>query len=352
MANTHTDVSTNSLLLPDQLGKLSSEQRQKVVNHTDEHRLLDELEARRLRQSRIDIFMKKCANAVDRRDQGKSALTKSEREVVNLVTGGDRYRQTRLRQTFSCVASNPYARNIFFDGVYSQLEQNWQHPSASMYFATFIDRDWCLPKGAKTVDIASMQARTEGALKEMGWDAILFLEIQAVANLGKVKFLAHLHGFLWKRGSKGVGVRRLQNTLNQKFQGIGHSKGVTLMLVKKSHPNALSTRFFYATKLPDTGKSFSPVQNSEKSYNLDSRGRMKASHPKNYTDLDALRTARMLGQQQIDDIVFAVGEGSSVKASGADALTAKVETLFQAKPDPTPARVSKAFSKLLRDREE
>jgi hypothetical protein len=194
-----------------------------------------------------------------------------------------------------------------------------------------------------------MKDEVEGALAEVGWNGLLFLEIQAVTNLGEVKFLAHLHGFVWRSGRKGMGLRSAGALLNKKFQGIGHAKGVTLGLMKKSFPSPLPTRFFYATKLPDIGKSFSPVQGSDCAFGLENRGRMKKAHFKNYTNLDALRIARILGQYQIDDTVLAVGEGCAIKAFATDALTAKVEDIGSLNPDPNPERVLKVFSKILRD---
>jgi len=113
--------------------------------------------------------------------------------------------------------------------------------------------------------------------------------------------------------------------------------------------HALATRFFYATKLPDKGKSFSPTEGNEGISILDQTGKLKDANAQNYTDLDALRIARFLAQYEVDDTVFAVGEGQPAKNAGRRALTAKVETLRGLKPDPTPRWVLSVFSKLLRD---
>jgi hypothetical protein len=144
-------------------------------------------------------------------------------------------------------------------------------------------------------------------------------------------------------------VKAATALLNKRFGGIGDAKGAVLDLVSRRHANALATRFFYATKLPDTAKGYVLPDAEGRALVNNPQGMLRQANENNYTDFDALRIARILSQHEIDKIVVAVGEGTKVRKAASAKLTAKVEAMRSLLPDPTPARCNAVFSRLLRD---
>ena len=318
-------------------------------NNTDETRLLDERRARKLRATRDKAFLRKCYTAVERRDCGSSKLHLVDRGTMRQVLGGTPAPQDRSPAAFSCLATNPHARAIFFDEVFAQLQRIRAEPNVKVYFATIVDRDWCLPKTAKSFDPTSMIRRTTEALRHIGWSGILFPEIQVITDLPSGRFWPHLHGFVWCRAGQGMKVKAVAALLNSRFGGIGDAKGAVLDLVSRRHANALATRFFYATKLPDTAKGYVLPDADGRALVNNPQGMLRHANEKNYTDFDALRIARILSQHEIDKSVVAVGEGTKVRKAASAKLTAKVVAMRTPLRDPTPARCRAMFSRLLWD---
>lgn len=316
-------------------------------NRTIEHKLFNESGARARRGARMTTFMKKCAGAVEWGDVRCSALVPAERKQLHKITGGAHLYHRSTNKNFSSLASNPYGRNVFFNEVYSGLKAVWAQPNRKMYFVTLIDRPWCLHRDAKSFDMNQMRDKVQELFEGTGWHGVLFLEVQMVTNLGDYKFLAHLHGFIWRKGRIGSGVQTMRDLLNQNVRGVGKSKGATLSLVDL--PNTLPTRYFYATKLPDEGKTYAPVKGYENSFILDRPGKMKVSHPRNYTDRDALRIARLLGQFEVEETVIAIGDGHDLRDKAVAKLVEAVEGVRGLHQNPSPASVVKLISKVLRD---
>jgi hypothetical protein len=317
-------------------------------NNTDETRLLDEPRARQLRATRDKGFLTKLWTAVERRDYGSSKLRYIERGDLRRAFGGSPDQRDRSVKAFSCLAANPHARAVFFDEAYARLQNIHAEPSVKMYFATIVDRAWCLPKDAQSFDPKSMMRRTTDALREIGWDGILFLEIQAVTDFPAGRFCAHLHGFVWRKPKQGMKVMAAKELLNRRFSGIGHAKGAVLALVPQRHPKALPTRFFYSTKLPYAAKAYVLPDANGCAFASNPEGKQRQANSKNYTDFDALRIAGILSQHQIDATAVAVGEGTKVRKAASAKLTAKVMAMRRPLPDPTPASCLAVISKLLR----
>jgi hypothetical protein len=313
-------------------------------NHTDEHRLLDERAARESLRSRNSAFLAKVAEAVERRDVGTSKLSLAERRAMQLITGSPGRKRSHMN--FSCVASNPHARDLFFDEAYLRLKAIYADVGVTTYFATIVDKSWCLAKDAKSFDVKSMIHRAKRALRDIGYHGILFLEIQAVVGLPEAKFLPHLHGFVWRKNAEGLSSKEAMSLLNKRFEGIRKAKGVTLRVMPKDKPKSLPTRFFYATKMPDTAKSYCPMEGSEDAFVQEPNGRLKTAASRNYTDSDALMIALFWAQYEIDDTVFAVGDGTLVRKAASKALTAAAEKTKGMQGNPCPDRVLSMISKL------
>lgn len=323
--------------------------KQRSPNYTQEHLLLGEAEARELRFSRIATFGEKCWRAVESRDVGASVLSSAEHSMLRKVIGKGNTRKRPISRDISCLASNPYARGLLFDEVYECLKAVHAQPHVSMYFATIVHRDWLLPNSSKSFDLKMMRQQLEDTLAAIGWHSILFFEVQTITNMKDIKYLPHLHGFLWREKRAGFKVTEAKDFLNSRFRGLATAKGCTLSKIPKGAPLGLTTRFFYATKLPDTGKAFAPVEGSDHAFNTEVPGKLKTAHSQNYTDLDALRIVRLLAQHEVDDTVMAVGDGAKIREAASAKLTAMVEERRLLLPDPTPERVRTTLSKLLRD---
>ena len=310
-------------------------------NVTEPHRLLGEKAATDLRQQRFDIFTIKVNKAIDDR-KARDRLTARDREIVLSTIG----LSADERQNYHPLASNPNVREIFFDEVYRELEPIFRDYQSKMYFATIVDTKWCLPKDAKSFDTKSMALRVKRALRDIGYHGLFILEIQVLTNLEGVYFMPHAHGFIWPKSEKSLGPRLAQWKLNERFQGVSKAKGVTIADMPKSMPRSLTTRFYYATKLPDSTNGYCPAKGQDNSF-VPNKGKMKRNSPENFTDLDAYRIARILAQFQIDDTVFAVGEGTRIRKLASKALTAELKALKITTSGPSPKSVVKLFGKVL-----
>lgn len=350
MPNTHADASPAFLKLVEQ-GKQASRKHalKSSSTNTDPERLLDEPRARALRHTRNTFFQGKCATGTAASDTKSNRLSPADHDTLRRVLGGGGYRKTATAKDFSCLASNPHGRAVFTDEAYARLQHIHAREDVQMYFATIVDKAWCLPRGTKSLDLTSIKRRTEEALRAIGWDGILFLEVQVVTNLAAGRFLAHLHGIVWKRRKCGLPPAKARELLNKRSVGVGRAKGADLRLMPRQHPKALPTRFFYATKLPDTAKTHVLPDANGCALVNSSQGRLKTAHANNYTNRDALRIARLLSQHEIDKTAIAIGEGTKVRKAASAKLTAKVTAMRRPLPDPTPARCQAVFSKILRD---
>lgn len=319
---------------------------------TNERELLSEADARALHRDRTAVYLNKCSAAIERRDRGASALTGRERFTLDRITGNGQVRNTPPVRDFSCLASNPYARDIFYDEAYRLLKPIHAETGKTMYFATLVDKDWLLHKNAKSLNLKAMIRRAQDALRKVGWDGIMFLEVQAVTDLQAGRFLAHFHGFMWRNSSQSIGPREVLKIFNARFKGVGKAAGLTLRRMPRRYPNALPTRFFYATKLPNTGKSYVIPREDGRPSSTDGRGMMKVAHSKNYTNADALKIMRFLCQHEVDATVVAVGkEATRVRKGASRALTMAVTSdrapVYHA--DPSPEQACAVLTKLLRD---
>lgn len=319
---------------------------------TKEWRLLSEADARSLHRTRKTEYWNKCSDSIARGDYGDSALTPAERRTLSRITGNGRVRSRPPMREFSSLASNPHARAIFYDEAYRLLKPIHAASETTMYFATLVDRRWLLPVTAKSLNLLSMIRRTVDALRTVGWDGIMFLEVQAVTNLRAGRFLAHFHGFMWRSGRQGTKACEVRKLFNARFGGIGKAAGLTLRLMPRRFPNALPTRFFYATKLPATGKSCVVPYKDGCAFLADVTGRMKVAHPRNYSDRDALKILRFLSQHEVDRTVVAVGkEATRVRKGASKALTMAVTggRGLGYRADPLPKQACAVLTKLLRD---
>lgn len=312
---------------------------------TQEHLLLSQPAARSLRESRVKIFTKKAFQAVQKNDFGTTSLKKGEHEIVGAILGMNRHRTN----IFSTLASNPFGRSVFFDAMFDALAPTHADPDVVMYFVTIVDADWCLAEAAISFDTYSMMRRGKRALLNIGYDGILILEIQALVGLKGIRFMPHMHGFIWRRGANGMGSRKAAQHLNKRFEGVRKATGVTISLMPQRFPKSLVTRFYYASKLPIDANSYCPVKGDPHALPTLSEptGRMKKAADQNYTNDDALSICAMLGQYQAGDIVFAVGEGTKVRNVASKALTEALNRLKGAAPDASPKAVRKVIRKLL-----
>lgn len=340
----------NASIALTKLLELAKQQEKKYAENgrskrTEEHRLLSEADAERLREARVKVFKEKVIKAVDLRDFGTSALTYSEKDTVAAMTG--RSWNNRKSKQFSGLASNPYGRKVFFDEVYRRLKAIHAAPDRTMHYITIVDDKWCLPERATSFGASSMMLRAKRALRNIGYHGILILEIQAVICLREGRFMPHLHGLIWRKGKEGTRPREAVERLRKRFKGIRKAKGVVISPVPQRLPKSLTTRFFYSTKLPDTMKRFCPVKGSETAFVSDPPGTLRTASMGDYSNLDALRIAGMLAQYQIDETVFAVGEGTKVRKAASKALSAKIASLKRPPPDPSPRAVLSVITKLL-----
>lgn len=313
--------------------------------NTKEHLLLDKPDARAIREYRVKAFTSKASRVIDWRDIGDTALTLNERKTVGAILG----RSRRQKSTFSSLASNPLGRSVFFDAMLEALAPIHADPDVTMFFATFVDEQWCLAKDALTFDTYSMMRRSKRALLDIGYHGLLILEIQVLVGLKGIGFMPHLHGFIWRRGKVGMGSKNAAKHLNKRFSGIRKATGVTLSLMPQRWPKSLITRFYYATKLPIDANSYIPIKGDPHTLVTlpEPMGKMKKAANQNHTNMAALRISAMLGQYEIDDTVFAVGEGTKVRKAASKALTAKLQKLKIKAPCPGPMAVRRLCSKAL-----
>lgn len=350
MPNTHADASPAFRKLVDQRKRASKKHALKPSSaKTDPERLLDEPRARALRHTRNAFYLGKCATGAAASDTRSNRLSPADHNTLRRVLGGSGHRKAASAKDFSCLASNPHCRSVFFDGAYTQLQHIHAREDVQMYFVTIVDKAWCLPRRTKSLDLTSIKRRTQEALRAIGWNGILFLEVQALTNYAAGQMLAHLHGFVWRNGKSGLPPAKACELLNKRFVGVGRAKGADLRLIPQQHPKALPTRFFYATKLPDTAKTYVLPDANGCAFVSAPQGRLKTAHASNYTNRAALRIACLLSQHEIDKIAFAVGEGAKVHKAASAKLTDKVMAMRRPLPDPTPASCLALFSKILRD---
>lgn len=310
-------------------------------NVTEPHRLLGQKAATDLRQQRFDIFTIKVNKAIDDR-KVRDRLNKRERQIVLSTIG----LSADERQNYHPLASNPNVREIFFDEVYRELEPIFRDYQSKMYFATIVDAKWCLPKDAKSFDTKSMALRVKRALRDIGYHGLFILEVQVLTNLEGVYFMPHAHGFIWPKSEKSVGPRKAAQRLNMRFAGIGKAKGVTIAEMPMAMPRSLTTRFYYATKLPDNTSGYCPAKGEDNSI-VPNKGIIKKNSPENFSNKDALRIARVLAQFQIDDTIFAVGEGTKVRKAASKALTTKLHDMKVTTVGPSQKVVVNLFGKVL-----
>lgn len=109
------------------------------------------------------------------------------------------------------------------------------------------------------------------------------------------------------------------------------------------------TRFHYATKLPEDANGYCPVKGDPNALTTleEPKGKMKKAAMRNYSNADALRICAMLAQYQVDETVFAVGEGTKVRKVASKALTAMAKTQKVTSADASPKAVVKLISKVL-----
>lgn len=317
---------------------------------TEEHRLLSEADARNLQQDRCSAFLAKCFDAIERLDCGASSLSRSERNLVISILGGSGASHRKTKQGLSPLASNINARNIFFGEVYAGLKQVFEDPETKLYFATLVDRKWLLPLNAQSLDLHSMTRRVKTALRDVGWEGILFVEIQTLTGMPAGHFLAHFHGFMWRADGSEETVKQVKTLFNKRFRGVGKAVGLDLQLVDPDTPKALPTRFFYATKLSETAKTYvKPDDAGLGLVTVDTPGKMKTAHEKNFTDLDALRIVRLLAQHEVDETTVAVGKrATKLRKAASKALKQEIEKRNVAST-PSRTRVRAFLSKLLRE---
>jgi hypothetical protein len=254
-------------------------------NHTDPLRLLTEKDAISLRKDRMTSFLNKASDAIDRRSKGSSKLSKSEKRVTAAMLGN-----LSPKEGIFPLASNPVSRVIFFDAMYQQLKSLHAEPGLKMYFVTIVDAKWCLARDATSFDTLSMMRRAKRALRDIGYDGVLILEIQAVISLPDIRFMPHMHGFIWRRGDQTMGPDKAAHLLNKRFSGIHKAKGVSIAVMKQELPDTLSNRFHYATKLPDRVSGLCRVTGDDKAgvTSADNKGTLKKGANRNYTKSDAL----------------------------------------------------------------
>lgn len=217
-------------------------------------------------------------------------------------------------------ATNPAGRDIFFNPMFQKLSEVHSDESVSMYFVTIVNQDWCLPKGAESFDREKMMRGAMRAMRDIGCEGLFFLEIQPVLNMRDIQYLPHLHGFVWyPNGKTPMGPKAVKAKLKKRFTALGTAKAVEMTKIRHDHPQALAQRFFYATKLPDTAKSFCPT--------LDGTGIFKKAASKNYSDREAARVLRLLAQFKLEETVFAVGDGCKIRKAGSKALDAAADRL-------------------------
>ena len=306
---------------------------------TEAHLLLGTKAAKTFRKQRFDIFCNKVEQAVDDRKAVKR-LTLREREIVLSTVG----RSADERQNHHPLASNPNAREIFFDAMFYQLQAIHQRDDIPMFFATIVDVNWCRPKEASSFDTKSMALRVKRALRDIGYHGLFILEVQVLTKMEGVYFMPHVHGFIWPSTASSLGPRLAAKRLNKRFAGIGKAKGVTIAVMPQSLPNSLTTRFHYATKLPDSSSGYCTAKVVDGSL-VSSRGRILKNSPDNFSNKDALRIARILAQFQVDDTIFAIGEGTKVRKAASKILTAKLQDLKIATSGPSPKTVVKLVGK-------
>lgn len=328
-----------------QLQKITAEMRRSGC--TQEHLLLSQPVARSRRESRMGNFTNKAFQAIDLCDFGDTALTRSEHEVVGAMLGRNR-QKTKL---FSTLATNPLGRTFFFDAILGELAPIHADPGVAMYFATIVDADWLLPEGSLTFDTYSMMRRAKRALMDIGYHGLLILEIQVLMGVMGVRFMPHVHGVIWRRGANGMGPRKATQHLNKRFSGFRKATGVTISLMPQRWPKSLITRFHYATKLPFDANNYCPVKGDPNALTTleEPTGKMKKAAARNYANTDALRVCAMLGQYQIDETVFAVGEGTKIRKLASKALIAKLKAVKITSADTGPKAVVELIGKLLGD---
>jgi hypothetical protein len=312
---------------------------------TQEHLLLNKPAAQSRREGRMENFINKAFQAIDLCDFGDTALTRNENEIVGAMLGRNR-KKTKL---FSTLATNPLGRTYFFDVMLTEIAPIHADPDVAMYFATIVDEDWLRPEGCLTFDTNSMMRRGKRALMDIGYHGILILEIQVLIGVKGVRFMPHMHGVIWRRGKGGMGPQKAAQHLNKRFSGFRKATGVTIALMPQRLPKSLITRFHYATKLPFEANNYCPVKGDPYALTTleEPKGKMKKAAAQNYANTDALRIYAMLGQHQVDETVFAVGEGTIVRKAASKALTAMLQTQNITTADPSPKAVVKLIGKLL-----
>lgn len=312
---------------------------------TQEHLLLSQPVARSRRESRMNNFTNKAFQAIDLYDFGDTALTRCEHKIVGAMLGRNRQKSKR----FSTLASNPLGRTYFFDAMLAELAPIHADPDVAMYFATIVDTDWLLPEDSLTFDTYSMMRRGKRALLDIGYHGLLILEIQVLIGVKGVRFMPHMHGVIWRRGTDGMGPQKAAQHLNKRFTGFRKATGVTIALMPQRWPKSLITRFHYATKLPFEANNYCPVKGDPNALSVleEPTGKMKKAAMRNYSNADALRICAMLAQYQVDETVFAIGEGTKVRKVASKALTAMLQTQKVTSADASPKTVVELIGKVL-----
>lgn len=296
-------------------------------------------------------YLKVCADRLVDLDHGKRKLSASDRKCLDQMTGGRHAGSRHKSDQFSTLAYNPYARDIFFGEVLARLHQLAKEHEGKLYFATLIDRTWHLNRRDKKLPLKSMMRRVKDTLRAIGWEGILWVEVQAVVNMGDRHLMPHFHGLLWKKDRKSLPLRRADARFNALFQGAGQARGIVLKPVL-GDANAEITRMIrYATKYPDEAKSYIILNSGEGAFRSgeEAQGTMRNASSKNYSKKDRLRILRLFSQHEVEGIVLAVGKGTRIRKAASKKLTAYARQIRKLRPNPQPDAVVRILSSLLRD---
>lgn len=319
-----------------------------VRRGTDETRLLNVEDSWRRWRKRRDDFEDIYAPLLR-----KANLGLTDRRNLHLICGGD----PRGLDVFSDHATNPDARGLFVKEVLTQLGLIQNRADVSMYFVTIIDLDWGLPRSATQFDATSMSNRVKRAMRDTGYDGILFLEFQLVLNLKAFRYLPHVHGFFWRASGseKPASAATLEKLLAPRFKGIDRAKPVDIVeiphtLSPQNANKALAQRLLYATKFPSDAKSYTPAREDDNAFYPAGVSNMRKAWTRNYPNRDAVNILRLLSQFTIDQTVFAVGEGTKVRKAASkkldDTASRKGSRFRNALP---PRQLRSLFTKILGD---
>lgn len=179
---------------------------------------------------------------------GKFATTEKERAVFRSAFALDQRKTLPISWK---TAANPIYRLAFGKALALTLSDWAERTQRECYLITIINQNWHTTRANPKVDIAGMKAAVDQVLSKVGWEGLLFVEVQGLRAQTK-DLLPHFHGIICpsKRSSKQLG--ELRAALAQAFPDVELAEGVVLHLARS--PSDVVNFLLYAAKSPSTIK--------------------------------------------------------------------------------------------------